>query len=472
MGTGRPQAPSRRPRSAALAGLALLISLLAAGCDPAPVAPPPPRLDPEPLPAPAVLEPATGPASAVLPVARLERLLDSGPLGPRPGAVVVDLATGAVLLDREAAAPRTPASVLKLATGAAALITMHPDSRLKTRVVRGSAGELILVGAGDTTLTARPDPNTYPARAGLVALADATAAALRAEGDTAGDAGGDTGFAVRVDDSAFSGPAVSPDWPASYVGSGVVAPVSALTLDGGRVNPRADARSPDPAITTGAVFARLLSRRGVTVTGDVTRAPAPEGAVEVAAVESPTVAELVELMLASSDNDLAESLLRLVALARDRPGTFADGTAVVAQVLAGLGVPTDGMVLLDGSGLARGSAIAPMTLARLLALAAGDSDPALDHLLGGLPVAGFSGTLSVRFLTGPGRAGAGLVRAKTGTLTGVSTLAGVTGSGDGAVVLVVMADEVPGDTLAARATLDRIAALVARSGDPREPVGR
>ncbi len=79
----------------------------------------------------------------------------------------------------------------------------------------------------------------------------------------------------------------------------------------------------------------------------------------------------------------------------------------------------------------------------------------------GLPVAGFSGTLSLRY--GAGRAGtaAGLVRAKTGTLTGVSTLAGVSSAGGRPVVFAVMSDQVPGDTLAARAAIDRFAATVA-----------
>jgi D-alanyl-D-alanine carboxypeptidase/D-alanyl-D-alanine-endopeptidase (penicillin-binding protein 4) len=272
--------------------------------------------------------------------------------------------------------------------------------------------------------------------------------------------------AVRVDDSLFTGPAVSPDWRESYVPSGVVSPVSALAVDAGRVSPTSDAREPDPALAAGRDLARLLAKRGVTVTGEVTRAAAPAGAAELAAVESPTVAELVELMLASSDNDLAEAMLRLVAVGQDRPGTFTDGTAVVQDVLADLGVPTAGTELLDGSGLARGSMVSPATLGRLLVTAADGSHPRLDDLVTGLPVAGFSGTLSLRF--GAGRAGtaAGLVRAKTGTLTGVSTLAGVTSVDGRPVVFVVMSDEVPGDTLAARAALDRFAATLAGVESP------
>jgi D-alanyl-D-alanine carboxypeptidase/D-alanyl-D-alanine-endopeptidase (penicillin-binding protein 4) len=414
-------------------------------------------LDPTPVAAPEVLAPepaASQTAMPEIPVARLEAVLTSGPLGPDPGALVLDAASGTPLLDRSATQPRIPASVAKLATGAAALTALDPQSRLRTTVVRGSApGEVVLVGGGDTTLTtARPRRGGYPVRSGLVELADATAVALRAAGTSP--------VVLHVDDGLFSDPAVSPDWPSTYVGSGVVSPVSALSVDAGRVRPSADAREPDPALAAGRALARLLQKRGVAVEGEVARAVPPPDAEELAAVSSPTVAELVELMLTTSDNDLAESLLRLVAVAAGGAGTFADGTAEVTQRVSDLGVPTGGMKLLDGSGLARGSVIAPDTLARLLAAAADGSHPELDHLLTGLPVGGFSGTLWDRFGAGEPGTAAGLVRAKTGTLTGVSTLAGSASVDGRPVVFVVMSDAVPGDTIAARNALDRFAAIL------------
>jgi len=407
-----------------------------------------------------VLEPAGAATSSVpLPRGRLTRVLTSGPLGDAPGALVVDALSGAVLLERDPATPRTPASVLKLVTAATAVMTLDPQQRLRTRVVSGaSSGEVVLVGAGDTTLSAEADPRLSPRRARLADLAAPTAGALRAAGVADGP------VRVSVDDTLFPGPAVSPDWPASYVSSGVVAPVSALTLDGGRVDPAGDIRAADPALHTGRSFVRLLRAEGLTVARRVDRAQAAPAATELAAVESPTVSELVELMLASSDNDLAESLLRLAALARDGPATFAGGTDVATDVLTELGVSTTGVLLLDGSGLARGSRLPPATLAELLVEAAGDRAPAaLDVLHSGLPVAGFSGTLSQRFLAGIARNGAGVVRAKTGTLTGVSTLAGVTTVRDRPVAFVVMSDDVT-DTLAARSVLDRFAAIVASAG--------
>jgi D-alanyl-D-alanine carboxypeptidase/D-alanyl-D-alanine-endopeptidase (penicillin-binding protein 4) len=267
---------------------------------------------------------------------------------------------------------------------------------------------------------------------------------------------------VRVDDSLFSGPSVAPDWPATYLSSGVVGRVSALSVDAGRVRPGADARVPDPAMAAGQELARLLAARGITVKGSVRRTTAPAGARTLAQVLSPTVAELVEADLSTSDNDLAESLLRLVAISHGRPGSLTAGRTTVGEVLGELGVPTRGLDLHDGSGLARSSTIAPITLARLLQVASGSEHPVLRTLVTSLPVAGFSGTLADRFTRPPSDSGAGLVRAKTGTLTGVSTLAGLTEQSGRTLVFVVMADQVPGTgTLAARAALDRFAAAVA-----------
>lgn len=410
-------------------------------------------------------------------------MLTRASLGPGVGATVIDAATGDVLLARDDATAHTPASIAKLTTTAAALLTLGPQRRLATRVVAGARpGEVVLVGGGDATLTVgKPGTDDYPRLASLSALADATATALRTRPPADGaattsaspSASGSPSTAtspppaavpkvtVRVDDSLFSGPAVAPDWPATYVSSGVVSPVSALSVDGGRVRPDADAREPDPAIAAGRDLARLLAARGVTVEGTVRRTTAPAGAGTLAQVLSPTVAELVEADLSTSDNDLAEALLRLVAVARDRPGSFTAGTTTVTEVLDELGVPTGGLDLRDGSGLARSSAIAPVTLARLLQVATGSAHPVLRTLLTSLPVAGFSGTLADRYTQSPSDSGAGLVRAKTGTLTGVSTLAGLTEQGGRTLLFVVMSDHVPtGGTLAARSTLDRFAAAL------------
>lgn len=85
-------------------------------------------------------------------------------------------------------------------------------------------------------------------------------------------------------------------------------------------------------------------------------------------------------------------------------------------------MPLAGARLADGSGLDRADKVSAGLLAGLLALAAGPDHPELRPVLTGLPVAGFSGTLGDRYTaTSPAT---GLIRAKTGTLTGVNSLAG------------------------------------------------
>ena len=428
-----------------------------------------PTLDPPRSPASSVLaaEPtAPGPPPA-LPEQALDEVLASPALGGAAGAVVLDVATGQVLLDRDAAAARIPASVAKLATAAGVIAALGPEHRVVTRVLAGADGSdgssVVLVGGGDATLTTRPSrPGDLPQRASLEDLADQVVTAL--------PAGRSGPLRVMVDDSLFTGPALSPDWPATYVPAGVVSPVSALSVDGGRLRPGADARADDPALFAGRDLARLLSRRGLAVAPEVTRGSAPSGTAVLAEVTSPTVAEMVELALQTSDNDLAEALLRLAAVGQGQPATFDGGTTAVLGALSSLGVPTEGVQLLDGSGLARGSAVPPQTLARLLLLAADSAHPDLAPLLDGLPVAGFSGTLETRYLTGAAATAAGRLRAKTGTLTGVSALAGTTSVEGRPVVFVVMADRVPeGATLQARDDLDRFAAVLSAGGGAESP---
>src|SRR5690606_12674904 len=133
----------------------------------------------------------------------------------------------------------------------------------------------------------------------------------------------------------------------------------------------------------------------------------------------------------------------------------------VRAALERAGIEVDGLVLGDGSGLARSNRISPGVLARTI-VAAQDSNRTAA-LVAGFPVAGFDGTLRDRFASDPLAVGRGEVRAKTGTLTGVSAMAGVVRDADGrGIAFAVMADAVPpGATLGARAALDTVAAALA-----------
>jgi D-alanyl-D-alanine carboxypeptidase/D-alanyl-D-alanine-endopeptidase (penicillin-binding protein 4) len=187
-------------------------------------------------------------------------------------------------------------------------------------------------------------------------------------------------------------------------------------------------------------------------------------------VTSPAVPQLVESMLTHSDNDLAESLARQVAVAKGQPPTFEGAATALRVVLAGVSVhvgATPGAVrLVDGSGLSRLDRVQPAALTRLLAAVAGADRALLFPVLSGLPVAGFDGTLERRYRKGPGLSAAGVVRAKTGTLNGVSALAGLVRTKDGRLLAFdFTADSVPfGSTLASQTALDRLAATLAGCG--------
>jgi D-alanyl-D-alanine carboxypeptidase/D-alanyl-D-alanine-endopeptidase (penicillin-binding protein 4) len=178
---------------------------------------------------------------------------------------------------------------------------------------------------------------------------------------------------------------------------------------------------------------------------------------------SAPLATLVEQMLRNSDNVIAEALARQVALAQGRPASFSGGAAAVRAVLARLGLdPGAGMV--DSSGLAASDRVPVAVLTGALRLAAAGDRPGLAALLAGLPVAAWSGTLADRYLKGSARGAAGLVRAKTGTLTGVSALAGTVHDRDGRLLaFAVVADRAP-DTARAEAALDGVAAGLASCG--------
>jgi D-alanyl-D-alanine carboxypeptidase/D-alanyl-D-alanine-endopeptidase (penicillin-binding protein 4) len=184
------------------------------------------------------------------------------------------------------------------------------------------------------------------------------------------------------------------------------------------------------------------------------------------------VGQLVEGMLTRSDTDLAESLARQVAIAKRRPATFAGAAAalqeVLGEVLGHVGAPAGSVRLMDGSGLSRLDRVQPAAVTRLLAAVAGVDRERLFPVLSGLPVAGFDGTLEKRYRKGPGLPAAGVVRAKTGTLNGVSALAGLVRTKDGRLLAFdFTADAVPLSlALASQTALDRLAAALAGCGCP------
>ncbi|ALL75125.1 MULTISPECIES: D-alanyl-D-alanine carboxypeptidase/D-alanyl-D-alanine-endopeptidase [unclassified Pseudonocardia] len=388
----------------------------------------------------------------------LSEQLSSPALGEVTGVVMDSSSPRGVapLWERDGGRAMVPGSTTKLLTAAAALLTMNPTDRLATRVVPGpSEDSVVLVGGGDPSLTALPagQDGLYPEPARIDDLAAEVKNAHPTPVRT-----------VYVDTGLWKGPAQSPGWGASDVADGYVAPMSPLMLDGGRTAPTEQdgPRSTDPAQAAGQALADAL---GAT---DVQDGTAAANAPVLGSVSSPPIASLVEYMLTASDNVSAEALARQVAVARDADASFDGGSRAVTESLVQAGYDVGGLQLADGSGLSRDNRIPARLLGAVLASAAAQSDSPNDvqflrPILTGLPVAGGGGTLTERFGDGPSVAGRGVVRAKTGTLSGASSLAGVVTDVDGRLLVFALLSNgtSPAD---ARPALDRVAATLSRCG--------
>ncbi len=390
----------------------------------------------------------------------------SGVLGPLAAAMpgrftgtVVDPADGRVLWQSAADKALAPGSTAKLLTTAAALLTLNPTGSLVTRAVAGpGAGTVVLVGGGDPTLTALPDGKTgvYPDPARLTALATTVKAVMP---------GGVK--KVLIDTSRYTGPTMASGWDPADVAAGNIAPIQSLMLDGGRVDPTEQdgARVQKPALAAGKAFATMLGADPAGVT-EITSAP---DATVLGTVSSAPISDLVEHLIQTSDNVSAEVLARETAIARSGDPSF---TGAVTQTIAALsqaGIDPAGAVMSDGSGLSTDDRVPAKLLGAVLAAAAAPAQGPTDTeflrpIVSGLPVAGGDGTLDDRFAPdADSAAGRGVVRAKTGTLTGVSSLAGVVTDRDGRLLVFALMSNGPSPSTI-RPRLDDIAATLSGCG--------
>lgn len=392
-----------------------------------------------------------GPADPAKVRAAVSSALTSSLLGSHVGFVALDPETGATLSSMGSGG-FTPASTAKILTAYAALASMDAGTRFATRVVWSNRKTIVLVGGGDPFLgSEKPKPALYAQRANLADLAIGTATALKKSGTKA--------VSLGFDDSLFTGPDVSANWESSYVSGNIVTPVSALWADEGVGSNGVRAR--DPGQSAAATFATLLRKQGIGVEATVARVIAPAGATEISGVSSAPLGQVLESMTQRSDNEAAEVMLRHIAIARGKPGTFTDGVAAVGELLSAGGIDTAGLVLYDGSGLSRDNRISPLTLAQTIRVAS--KSPRTASLVSELPVGGFNGSIFDRFQGAAAQAGRGVVHAKSGTLTGVHSMAGfVRAAGGGAIVFAIMADRTgTAPPLAVEGALDNVAAALA-----------
>lgn len=347
---------------------------------------------------------------------RLQSALDAE-LGDGQSCVIVTDGAG-VVAERTPESTLIPASTGKLLTAAAVLNVLGPDFRYETNVVasappaNGAVDRVWLVGSGDPSLSTpafqalvAEDPEAKDTvTTSLTELADAIVAA-----GVTNIPGG-----IMGDDSRYETLRYLPTWKDTYRTDGQVGPLGALTVDHGfsAFKPK-PVPVADPALFAAAQLSEQLRARGVAV-GEPGHQAAPQGAAPIASVQSASLGELVGSFLSVSDNLAGELFARELGVRVAEQGTTTAGIQVILDQLRALGVPTDGVTLVDGSGLDRGNRVTCNALIWTLALGA---RPKLQALWDGLAIAGQRGTLADEFL---GSGLAGRLRGKTGSLSGVT----------------------------------------------------
>ncbi|MCX4242429.1 D-alanyl-D-alanine carboxypeptidase/D-alanyl-D-alanine endopeptidase [Paraliomyxa miuraensis] len=429
------------------------------------------------------------------------------------GVSVVDLETGEVLYQRGDTVPLNPASNVKLVTTASALGLLGPAHRYATGLyhddgaLSGSTikGDLYLRGSGDPSLVS----------ADLYELVETLHARgiKRITGGIVVDATCfdrdelPPGFDQKQELASYRAPSgcMSVDFntfevhvrPAEGVGSppfaGVVPPVEGITLgveattaSGRRRSLFADYEDDGPAIAlrlrgtvgvgssattlrypvvdpsthAGQVLASLLRRGGIKVgRSRITTGKVPAKAPLVAAHASAPLSVLVRSVNKLSNNFMAEQILKTIDQ-DSSPATFDGALGRVRAHLAALGVPSEGLSLGNGSGLYDTNRISPAQLTALLSAVYADLRVRPDFLAS-LAIMGVDGTTRSRLRKS---SRAGWIRAKTGTLDGVSALSGYAGAPDrDPIAFSILFNGLRrADTSQARAVQNEIVELLAR----------
>ncbi len=335
--------------------------------------------------------------------------------GPHDGAYAYDLTTKQVLFSERATTARPPASVEKLYTATAALQDMGATARLSTNVL--GVGRLAPGGVWEGSLYLRGggDP-TFGSSAFIRSHYGGVGASVSALVNTLVKVDGIhrvTG-SIEGDESYFDSLRGEPS--SSYAPDPYLeGTLSALAFNRGESG--SERGSHAPAAYAARELRSALRAAGVSVAGGSGAATTPADAVALAQVQSPTLAELLGLMLPPSDNFFAEMLVKDLGARFGGAGTTAAGASVVARTISALLGFRPRVV--DGSGLSESDHTSPYQVADLLASVAGT--PIGTVLRDHMAVAGHTGTLALRMRdTGA----SGRCQAKTGTLTGVSNLAG------------------------------------------------
>ena len=261
---------------------------------------------------------------------------------------------------------------------------------------------------------------------------------------------------------AVTGAAGSPQqiWPEQRPGDPFLTIAGSITA--GAPPARLSVAVGNPTFWFASVLRNRLQAQGVDVTGDpwdiddVQPRPDRARAEVIFTHRSKPLREIVQPLLKESINVYAESVMRLNAM----PGPVLTNDAALAgfgKRLAAWGIPTAAQQQVDGSGLSRRDTIAAETVLAVLRHMhdASGSSPFVTAL----PLAGVDGTLSERMKSTPA---AGNVRAKTGTMSNIRSMAGYVKTRDGeTLAFVAIVNNFEGTGASANQALDSIAVALA-----------
>jgi D-alanyl-D-alanine carboxypeptidase len=331
-----------------------------------------------------------------------------------PSVSLIDVSTGEVVFESNAFSQRKPASTMKLLAAAATLKHLQPDQVFTTRVSLGTEPDSIVIDgefdpwiAMDHRVATKMNRTSFP-RIGFNSLS-------------------------RVKES-----------------SGGSIKKLKVYYNGIYANEVASYKAFYKKRGVKATFVKVTDEKASALVSE-----------EILISESPKVVKMMDWFLLWSDNQLSERMAKLAS--KYAGNEFNDeGVAITfAEILISFGINPAQMEVIDASGLSRENKVTAHVLAQLLYKI--HSDPVLSKLIDGLPVGGQSGTLQTRYIkTAPDAVG--LVKAKTGTLTGTVSLAGYVQSGDREYAFAIIADRIGRSNSAsdrARKTLDRYLAKIA-----------
>ncbi|MYK17011.1 D-alanyl-D-alanine carboxypeptidase/D-alanyl-D-alanine-endopeptidase [Candidatus Poribacteria bacterium] len=348
------------------------------------------------------------------------------------GIKVVAVETGEVIYGKNTRKLHHPASTTKLFTAATALAKLGADYRFETTVYIDTDANAEIVN--NVYLKGKADPVLQHDE--LVKLADALlqTGVQSIQGN------------IVIDETYLDRVPEGPGW--MWDDRPLI--ISALSIR--EIEP--DTNTWNRAYACGHLLKTALMERGVSVVGEVVSGAVPSDAQVVAKHLSPPLADILKLMNKPSDNWIAELVFKTIgAEVVGEPGTWQKGRQVVTEFLSEIMGDTPLHRFVDGSGLSRYNLLNAELLTELLVYMYQNFE-LMPEYLASLPIAGVDGTLKNRM---QGVYAEKVLRAKTGTLSGVSALAGYTITADDEVFAFgILISHYVGSPALARGIQDKI----------------